>query len=206
MSSQFDIVGIVIAGGRSIRFGGEKAAAELSGKSLLFWAAHRLAMNCRRVAVNARPDTQAEAIARAEGWTVLHDMPGDPLGPLAGVKVGLAWAQECGARAIAVSPCDAPLLPEDLYPRLIAAAGSGAAMAETAERAQPQCAIWPVTALPALTMSLAQGEHPPTWRMLDSIGATRVRFDSAGAFTNLNTPEELAAIADRIRDGEIELR
>jgi len=199
------VVGVVIAGGRSVRFGGEKAVAGLAGKPLLMWAAERLARSCVTVAVNARPDTEAEALARAEGLAVLHDMPGDAAGPLAGVKVGLQWAQELGASAIAVSPCDVPLLPDNVFARLIEAAGTGAAMAETAERDQPQCAVWPVSALPKLTAALANGAHPPTWLMLESIGAVRVRFTPPEAFTNINTRADLAAIAGRLERGDAKI-
>jgi molybdenum cofactor guanylyltransferase len=199
------VVGVVIAGGRSVRFGGEKAVAGLAGKPLLMWAAERLARSCVTVAINARPDTEAEALARAEGLAVLHDMPGDAAGPLAGVKVGLQWAQELGASAVAVSPCDVPLLPDNVFARLIEAAGAGAAMAETAERDQPQCAVWPVSALPKLTAALANGAHPPTWLMLESIGAVRVRFTPPEAFTNINTRADLAAIAGRLERGDAKI-
>jgi molybdenum cofactor guanylyltransferase len=200
------VVGVVIAGGRSVRFGGEKAVAGLAGKPLLMWAAERLARSCVAVAINARPDTEAEALARAEGLTVLHDMPGDASGPLSGVKVGLQWAQELGARAVAVSPCDVPLLPDNVFARLIEEAGPGAAMAETSEGNQPQCAVWPVSALPKLTDALANGAHPPTWLMLESIGAVRVRFSSPEIFANVNTRSDLAAIAGRLERGECQLR
>jgi molybdenum cofactor guanylyltransferase len=200
------VVGVVIAGGRSVRFGGEKAVAVLAGKPLLMWAAARLARSCVAVAINARPDTEAEALARAEGLTVLHDIPGDAAGPLSGVKVGLQWAQELGASAVAVSPCDVPLLPENVFARLIQEAGTGAAMAETSEGHQPQCAVWPVSALPKLTAALANGAHPPTWQMLESIGAVRVRFSPPEAFANVNTRPDLAAIAGRLERGECQLR
>ena len=126
--------GVVLAGGRSVRFGGEKAAALLAGKPLLLWAAQRLQRSCALVAINARPGSEAEGIAGAAGLPVLHDLAGDAAGPLAGVRVGLAWAKGRGARLLAVSPCDAPLLPDDLFARLLAAAGGAAAMAETASR------------------------------------------------------------------------
>jgi molybdenum cofactor guanylyltransferase len=213
MSLQFEqpplsggVIGVVIAGGRSVRFGGEKAVAGLAGKPLLMWAAARLARSCPAVAINARPGTEAEALARAEGFTVLHDMAGDAAGPLSGVKVGLQWAQELGATAIAVSPCDVPLLPESVFAQLIKEAGTGAAMAETSEGHQPQCAVWPVSALPKLSAALADGEHPPTWLMLESIGAVRVRFPAPEAFANINTRADLAAIAGRIERGECQLR
>ncbi len=158
---------------------------------MLVWAATRLARVCAQVAVNARPGTEAAELARAEGLEVLHDAPGDPDGPLSGVKAGLEWALRLDARRLAVSPCDAPLLPEDLHLRLLAEAGTGAAMAETIEGRQPICAVWPVSALPAVTAALAGGAHPPTWRLLEQIGAVKVHFGHPEAFTNLNTREDL---------------
>ena len=198
------VVGVVIAGGRSVRFGGEKAIAVLAGQPLLLWAVRRLQRSCTAVAVNARPGTEAAALAQAEGLPVLHDAPGDPAGPLSGVKAGLAWAQELGARTIAISPCDVPLLPDDLFPRLInaanaGAANSGAAIAETSDgRRQSLCSVWPVSALPKVTAGLAGGAHPPTWLMLETIGATPVHVQSAEAFANINTRADLAAIAGRL--------
>jgi molybdenum cofactor guanylyltransferase len=199
------VAGVVLAGGRSVRFGGEKAAAELAGRPLLMWAAQRLKGSCAAVAVNARPDTEAEALARQAGLPVLHDAPGDAAGPLAGVKVGLIWAQGLGARLLAVSPCDAPLLPPDLFVRLIAAAGAGAAMAETSDGRQPLCAVWPVSALSTVAAALEGGQHPPTWRVLESVGAQRVHFERPEAFANLNTRADLAAIAARVARGEVDL-
>ncbi|MGH8208607.1 MAG: molybdenum cofactor guanylyltransferase [Steroidobacteraceae bacterium] len=200
------VVGVVIAGGRSVRFGGEKATAALAGRPLLTWATLRLQASCAAVAVNARPGTAAEALARAEGLPVLYDAPGDAAGPLAGVKAGLAWAKGLGASALAVSPCDAPLLPDELFTRLIHAAGGGAAMAETSEGRQPLCAVWPVSALEKITEALAGGAHPPTWLVLESIGATHVHFHTPVAFANLNTRADLEAIAGRLEREEWERR
>jgi molybdopterin-guanine dinucleotide biosynthesis protein A len=189
MSAQ--VAGLVLAGGRSLRFGGEKAAALLGGRPLLLWAALRLQASCGAVAVNVRPGTEAEVLAKANGLPALYDAPGDADGPLAGVRAGLAWAAGIGARALAVSPCDAPLLPADLFARLIDAAGQGAAMAETGDGLQPLCSVWPVTALPAVSAALAGGAHPPTWRVLEGLGAARVHFEPPEAFANLNTREDL---------------
>jgi molybdenum cofactor guanylyltransferase len=189
------VLGLVLAGGRSVRFAGEKAAAELAGQPLILWAVRRLQRSCAAVAANVRRDTESERLARAAGLPLLYDLPGDALGPLAGVKVGLMWARDQGARALAVSPCDAPLLPEDLFARLIQAADGGPALAETAEGAQPLCALWPISVLAQVTEALEGGNHPATWRLLESLGATRVRFADARAFTNVNTRADLAAIA-----------
>jgi molybdopterin-guanine dinucleotide biosynthesis protein A len=188
------VVGLVLAGGRSVRFGGEKAVALLEGKPLLAWAAERLHSVCANVAINVRPGTEAEAVAKALGYPTLQDEAGDALGPLAGVKVGLIWAQEQNACALAVSPCDAPSLPDELYSRLLNEAGDGAAMAETIDGRQPLCSLWPVTALPAVRSALSGGAHPPTWQMLEQLGARKVLFGDPAAFANVNTRDDLASV------------
>lgn len=194
MSEQGAVVGLVLAGGRSVRFGGEKAVAKLEGRTLLEWAAERLRTVCADVAISVRKGTEAEAFALARGMPTLYDEAGDALGPLAGVKAGLVWAEEQGARTLAVSPCDVPLLPDDLYVRLLESAGGGAAMAETSEGRQPLCALWPVEALAEVREALAGGAHPPTWQMLERLGARKVLFDRPEAFANINTRDDLAAI------------
>ena len=193
------VVGLVLAGGRSVRFGGEKAVAQLDGRTLLEWSAQRLRTVCVNVGANVREGTEAEAVAKALGLPLLYDQPGDATGPLAGVKVGLIWAAEQGARTLAISPCDAPLLPDDLYVRLLERAEGGAAMAETSGGRQPLCALWPVAALPAVRDALVDGAHPPTWQMLERIGARKVFFDGPEAFANINTREDLAAVQAQAR-------
>ena len=75
------VVGLVLAGGRSVRFGGEKAVALLDGRPLLVWAAERLRTVCTNVAINVRPGTEAEAVAQTHGMPTLYDAPGDAVGP-----------------------------------------------------------------------------------------------------------------------------
>lgn len=197
MNAKAQTYGVVIAGGRSVRFNGEKAVAPLEGRPLLAWAVDRLQRSCARVAVNARAGTEAEALARSFGLDVLHDAAGDAAGPLAGVRVALEWARSHGAARVAVSPCDAPLLPPDLFDRLLTSGGGGAAMAVTSEGRQPLCAVWPVAALDTVLAALNDGAHPATWRVLQDVGAVAVRFDPPEAFANVNTREDLAALAAR---------
>lgn len=196
LSADRPAFGLVLAGGRSIRFGGEKAAALLDGKPLLVRAAERLSAACAAVAVNARPGSEAERLAGA--LPVLYDRPGDPDGPLAGIRAGLEWAAAHGAGFLAVSPCDMPLLPAEVFPRLIAVAREhGGAVAETSDGWQPQVAVWPTDALTLVENAVAGGAHPPTWRMLQAAGAEPVLFDAA-AFANVNTREDLAALEAQV--------
>jgi molybdopterin-guanine dinucleotide biosynthesis protein A len=187
------IVGLVLAGGRSERFGSEKALARLNRRPLIAIAEARLAADCFPVAVSAPPGSGAAAWAANGGPPLLHDDPDDADGPLAGVRAGLIWARAMGATHMATLPCDTPHVPADITRRLLAGMGAAfLALAETDDGPHPLCALWRVEALAPLTLAMAGGMHPPVRSFADRIGARRVRFPDAAAFANVNRPEDLA--------------
>jgi molybdopterin-guanine dinucleotide biosynthesis protein A len=186
------IVGLVLAGGRSERFGAEKAMARLGGRPLIAIAEARLAADCYPLAVSARPGSGAAAWAQAAGHTVLHDHADDADGPLAGVKAGLTWAKSLGATHMATLPCDTPHAPADITRRLLASMGAAfLAVAETEDGVHPLCALWRTEALAPLTLAMAGGAHPSVYGFADRIGGRRVRFPDPAAFANVNRPEDL---------------
>ena len=194
-SGRTPMAGLALAGGRSTRFGGEKAAALLGGRPLLSIALDHLGRHCEALAVSAAPGSEAEALARVRGVPVLHDPDGAPRGPLVGICAGLDWAR--GSALLAVLPCDLPNAPPDLFDRLLEALepGDGAAVARTADGPQSLCFV----ARPALHASLAAllrgGEHPAVHAWLEGVGARHVFFAEAAGFANVNTPEDLARAA-----------
>jgi molybdopterin-guanine dinucleotide biosynthesis protein A len=44
---------------------------------------------------------------------------------------------------------------------------------------------------------LAGGAHPPTWQVLEQLGAHKVLFDDSAAFANVNSRDDLAALVAR---------
>jgi molybdopterin-guanine dinucleotide biosynthesis protein A len=181
----------LLAGGRSQRFGAEKALAGFHGVPMMDVVARRF-VGLAAFAVSARPRSATESHALQVGFSILHDDPSSPPGPLSGVCVGLRWAQDLGLSFLATAPCDAPLLPMDMFPRLLDAIGDApAAFAKTGERMHPLCGIWNVRLLAPLTISLSNGEHPAVHRLLTDIGAIGVSFPDERAFSNANTPVAL---------------
>ncbi len=190
------IYGLLLAGGRSSRFGREKAAVQLAGRPMMAWVLDVLTPACVEAAVNARSGSEASALARAASRTILIDDPSDPEGPLAGVRAGLAWAHALGAEALATAPCDTPFLPADFVARLSDGwtPGDGARIAVSLSGLSPLCALWPVpAALELIGQTLAAGRHPSIRRMLDALRAVEVEFPDPRAFANLNTPEDYEA-------------
>ena len=57
------LAGLVIAGGRSRRFGRDKALALVGGRPLLAWSLAALREACAEVAINAEADSAAANLA-----------------------------------------------------------------------------------------------------------------------------------------------
>lgn len=192
--SETRIAGVLLAGGKSSRFGGEKAIALFGGKTLMDIVVLAF-KELPRFAVSAQPASAAAARAREWGVSVLSDDASAPAGPLAGVAAGLDWAKREGFDFIATAPCDAPLLPGDFVQRLTDGIGAApAAYALTCQGEHPLCALWGVDLLDTLKARLGVGEHPAARAFLREIGAAAVYFDDANAFANANTADALAEL------------
>jgi molybdopterin-guanine dinucleotide biosynthesis protein A len=191
------VVGVIVAGGRSRRFGSEKALADFAGRPLIAHVARVLAGGCRTVAVNAPPAGPLAEWARDSGLALAPDPVGVTDGPLAGVLAGLDWAAGEGADLLATAPCDTPLLPEALVETLCAAltAEAGAAVAACGGELEPLCALWRVSRRDELRGLLHDGRHPAVREALEALGAARAAFPDPHAFTNVNTADDL----DRMR-------
>lgn len=193
-----DIVGVVLAGGRSQRMvGREKALANLAGRPMLAHILARFAPQVSRLAINANGDPARFA---AFGLPVIADRMPDYPGPLAGVLAGLRWASGSAATHVATVSSDAPFIPLDLVVRLARASveAGGGAVARSAGRVHPVVALWPVGIADRLEQVLATGERR-VHRWVETEGMTTVDFTPfeidgrmVDPFLNVNTPGELA--------------
>lgn len=191
------IFGVILAGGQGRRMGGaDKALLPLAGRPLIAHALDRLEPQVERLAISANGDPARFA---PYGLTVLADAGGSH-GPLSGLLAALGWAATHGATHLVTAPVDAPFLPPDLVPRLLLAAeGTGAALARSGGDDHPTFGLWPVTARDALATFLASGAKPRVRDFATALTAARADFPADGAFANLNTPEDLATAEVRIR-------
>ncbi len=186
--------GLLLAGGQSRRFGAEKAVARF-GEQLMMDAVAERFDPFADFAISARPGSAAATRAMRLHATILNDDPSLPSGPLAGVLEGLKWAHARNLDFLATAPCDAPLLPTDVFERLLGAIGlARAAFAVTSVGEHPLCAVWQVALQSPLEHSLRGGVHPSVRSFLAAQHAERVWFDDARAFANANTADALLAL------------
>ncbi len=169
------ILGVVLAGGQSSRFGSDKALAELDGHTLLARAVDLASGWCEYVVVAGRETAPAPT---------LPDWPHPNMGPLAGIAAALHLAVDEGYEAVLSLGVDAPDLPDDL-PALLSPAPAYLA-------AQPVVGLWPTSALSKLEAILEGTGRHSMLAFAEAVGARAVALSATPA--NINTPADLTAL------------
>lgn len=197
---RFDqVTGVILAGGRARRMGGEdKGLVEIAGRPMVAWILDRLAPQVDDVLINANRNQERYA---AFGIAVVGDTMPDFAGPLAGMAAALAQAD---TPWIATVPCDGPFLPADLVSRLQAACEreqAEIAVAHDGERMQPVYALIPTALRASLEAFLQAGERKiDLWYARHRLALADFS-DQRDTFVNVNTPEQRDAVEQRLRPG-----
>lgn len=168
------LLGAVLAGGRSSRFGSDKALALLDGKPLIEHAIDALAAQTGAVMVSGR------------AWKDLPwapDRPEPHLGPLGGINAALHFAVEHGFDAVLTLSCDSLAVPADLATRLTQA-GDTAFVEQL-----PVAGLWPARLAPQLDRFLQESENRSVRAWAHAAGAKAVSLDAPIA--NVNTLADL---------------
>ena len=191
-----DITGVILAGGKARRMGGEdKGLITLQGKPLIDYIVTALAPQVCNMMINANRNPVQYA---ACGLPVVADMLDDYPGPLAGMATGM---QNTDKTFIVTVPCDSPFIPATLVETLYRALHDQQAdisVAHDGARMQPVFAMLRCTLLPGLLAYLNEGGRKvETWYGQQRFALADFQ-DSPDTFLNLNTPEDRIALENRI--------
>ena len=198
-----EITALILAGGRGSRMGGvDKGLQNFNGMPLALHTLTRLQMGggVGQIMINANRNLSAYESFGASVWP---DGLADYAGPLAGFLTGL---ERCETPFLVTAPCDTPLLPLDLVPRLAAAmeaedadiamvmAPEVNAQGQVQVRSQPVFCMMRVDLMESLVKFTSEGGRKiDAWTALHK--TVMVPFNLPGddprAFCNANTLAEL---------------
>lgn len=189
--------GLILAGGRSTRMGGQdKARLTLAGQSLLAHVITALSPQVDRLAINSNAEPGEFS---AYGLPVIADRIPGFAGPLAGIHAGLADWPDDWVLTVAV---DLPLLPADLVPRLRARLGSHPCVYASDGARHALALLWAPHGANRVADYLNRGGRA-LHEFLAAHG-TPVIFDrphDRGLFMNINTPNDLARAERELATG-----
>ena len=170
------ILGAILAGGQSRRFGSDKAKALFEGKALLEHVADALRPQCAELVIAGR---------EWDGIISVADVPENGQGPLGGLAGALDYAQRNGFNAVLSCGCDLLGIRSDLARQL----GSAPAILDEL----PIVGLWPADLADTLTAWLADPANRSVYRFADYIGARRV--PTPLSITNVNRASDLTTPA-----------
>jgi molybdopterin-guanine dinucleotide biosynthesis protein A len=196
-ASRAPVAGAILAGGRASRMGGrDKAFAAVGGEPIAVRAVRVFRALFPQVLVSTN---DPERFAGLEVETVADRFPGG--GPLAGIHAALLASRH---PHVFVAACDMPGLDPDVIRFLLARIGDADAIVPRWEGdVEPLHAVYGRGCVPAIEENLRAGRYA----VRDVLPALRVDYvdedtmravrGAAWSLTNVNTPEELAAVGGR---------
>ncbi len=190
--------GVVLCGGHSRRMGRSKAWLPVGTETMLGRVVRIVGEAVGPMVVVAADGQSVPPLP--VGVRVVRDTD---RGPLGGLAAGLAALQgECDV--VYLSGCDTPLLKVGFVNRVIALASVSRLTVSFTDRPHPLAAAYPMAVLPLVLARLAAGElrisslpeHFPTrFLSFNDFADVDPLLDS---LQNVNTPEEYAAVLERI--------
>ena len=192
------VTAIVLAGGRSSRFGSDKAGAVLLDRPLLEWVLAAVSPACSAIVVVKARGQQLPHISGFD-FAEVEDIY-DARGPLAAIVTGFDRCQTDRAFVVA---CDTPGLVPGLVQLLIERiAGFDLALPIVETRRQPLCALYTVSACREAFRQAVDEGRLAVIAACNERRAIEVREEELRrvdpdlrSFRNVNTPELLVELA-----------
>ena len=193
------VTGVIVAGGKSRRFGSDKASASLRGRPLLQWVRDALAPIVDEIVVVTAAGQTLPPMHPSIPVTVVEDREPER-GPLGGLATGFAVA---ASPVCFAASCDAPLLHTAVAERILDALDDhDAVLPEVGGFQQPLVAAYrrdPCLAAAEAALAAGVNKVLDAFAALDvlALGEDRLAIldPDLRSFRNANSPEELAAIA-----------
>ncbi len=181
------VAGFVLAGGRSVRMGRDKALLPFAGATLIEHVAGQVREAAGSATIVGHPERYRSLGLPAIG----EDFAG--CGPLSGVEAALRAAHGGWA---AITACDMPGVTASWLRALIASAMEGRVQAavtlSASGRPEPLCAVYHSSLQADARQALERGEFA-VWKLLKKWEIKLLPVPEAQLPANVNTPEEWVA-------------
>jgi len=191
------LLGAVLAGGRSRRYGRPKHAEEVGGVAMVDRAIELLeGVAAQVVVVSSRP------VDGVGPDRIIPDRIADR-GPLGGLHAALHHARAMGLDGVFLLACDLPLVDEDVVRGLCGITDAAAVAPIRGERGiEPLCGVYGVDVLAAVEQRM-QSDDLSLHALFHEIDGCSVEI-GAGAFLNVNTPADRDRAEAALREREPE--
>lgn len=195
-SGATDMIGIVLAGGKSLRMGEDKGGIPWHGIAQRDHVAGMLSRICEQTFISCRDEQQFEK----NDWPLLPDAHAG-IGPLGAILTALG---KFPGKSLLVVACDLPLLDEATLAQLVNERDPSAIATTYISPhdglPEPLITIWEPAAYPYLLQTMEQGYKCPRKALIRAERVKLIEPLDPKTLMNANTPEDAALVRELIHN------
>ena len=197
-----NILGAVLAGGKSQRFGEDKSQVKLGDKLLIDYILSEIIEEFKEILVVSNSSID---FRKSEKISVIKDIKKN-LGPLGGVLTAMKWVKENNKdyKWISTFPVDTPFFKHSILQKFlqdIQPEESKLFFIKSNNTRHNIFGLWSIDFMDKLEEDLNKGERKvEVWANSIGVKTINIEFQNEDPFFNINTKEDLEKAKDRLKN------
>ena len=199
-----NILAVILAGGKSKRFGEDKNLAKLGSISLIEHTIYKIREKFKKILIIANNDLKVEKFKDIE---IIPDHIKGNLGPLVGVLTAMKWAKNSkeNYKWIATFPSDTPFFDSSIiekYKKKIIKNDSPLYFVRSDDKRHNIFGLWSLDLLDILEKDIVKNNFRKVEDWANKIGVKtiNIKFKKFDPFLNINTKEDLIEAEKILKD------
>ena len=193
--NEHNILGSILAGGKSKRMGKDKLFLNLDNKTLIEHTIIKVKKYLKDLIIITNKENE---FFSTNNLTIVKDCIEGQLGPLVGILTAMKWARENSPKYswIATFPCDTPFFPESIILKFIEESKKKESLilcASSHGRKHNIFGLWSLDLYDKLHNDLVNNKvrKVQDWTKVNNIKNLEFKFKDYDPFFNINTLEDL---------------
>jgi|TARA_A100001011_G_scaffold34821_1_gene33141 molybdopterin-guanine dinucleotide biosynthesis protein A len=200
MMDHNNILGTVLAGGKSQRFGEDKSQVKLNGKLLIDYILSEIIDEFKEILIVSNNQIKYK---NYKNISLINDLKKDQ-GPLGGVLSAMKWAKEKNDKYkwISTFPVDTPFFKKDILQKFLSEIDSEESklfFIKSNNTRHNIFGIWSIDLMKKLEHDLNEGQRKvEVWANSVGVKVINMEFINKDPFFNINTKEDLEKAKEKI--------
>ncbi len=193
---EHNILGVILAGGKSSRFGSNKSLSNLSNSKLIEHVINKINKYFTEILIISN---DSKLILDYPNIKIIKDCKEGYLGPLVGVLSAMKWIANNNRpyKWVMTFPCDTPFFYTSVIDKFIKASKNDDGLlyfAKSKERRHNIFGLWSLKLINILEEDIIKNNYRKVedWGNKIGVKTIDIPFDNIDPFFNINTKEDLA--------------
>ena len=186
-----NILGVILAGGKSKRFGQDKSEVKLGDKTLIEHTLHKIKSKFSKIIIVSNSKILKD-------YTIIKDCIDGQLGPLVGVLSAMKWIKKNNFSYswVATFPCDTPFFNISIIDEFIKVSKLNNSLLyfiKSKEKRHNIFGLWSLQLIEILEKDIIENNYRKVEKWANKVGVKtiNVSYDNLDPFFNINTKEDL---------------